>query len=130
MREPDLEGIRAMLRECVANQGLGRIAEQVGMSSSGLRQFLGGSNSGLHTQRKVQAWSQRHAQGDARTRQEVLLDQLMETVPAAVRPGLRREFASRLSAAAGAGSAASPHAEVPDAPARPPIVYIDLRTSS
>jgi hypothetical protein len=128
MSEPDVEGIREMMRECLAHERLGRLADQVGMSSSGLRQFLGGSNAGLDTLRKVQAWSRRRAQGDGRSHQEVLLDQLMETVPAAVRPTLRREFATRLSAA-GADSAAAPSIKAQDAAPRPPIVYIDLRSS-
>ncbi|WP_420129255.1 hypothetical protein [Longimicrobium sp.] len=128
MREPDVEGIRALIRECLAHEKLGRMADQVGMSPSGLRQFLGGSNAGLDTLRKVQAWFERRTRGDARSRQQVLLDELMETVPAAARESLRREFADRLSAA-GAPSAASASAEVQDAASRPPIVYIDLRTS-
>jgi hypothetical protein len=128
MTEKELEGARAMLRESIGKQGLGRVAAELGMSSSGLRQFLGGSNSGLLTQQKVQAWSQRHARGDGLSHQEALLDQLMETVPAALRPTLRREFADRL-AAAGAGSVDPPPAEAAD-PAARPLVYIDLRTSS
>ncbi|HEX2206555.1 MAG TPA: hypothetical protein VHG93_02675, partial [Longimicrobium sp.] len=100
MDDTELNAIRAMLRECVASQGLGRVADQVGMSSSGLRQFLGGSNSVESTRSKVQAWSRRHLRGDGRTRQEVLLDDLLETVPAAARPALRREFARLLSTAA------------------------------
>ncbi|HEX2206387.1 MAG TPA: hypothetical protein VHG93_13210, partial [Longimicrobium sp.] len=69
-----------------------------------------------------------HLRGDGRTRQEVLLDDLLETVPAAARPALRREFARLLSTAATRPDAVS--TEAVDSVPAPQIVYIDLRSSS
>jgi hypothetical protein len=122
MSDPELEAIRAMLRECVASQGLGQVAGQVGMSSSGLRQFLGGTNAGLPTRRKVRAWCRRYVQGDPRTREEVLVDELLAEKPASRRAHLRRRLLQVLA-----------DDEAPDAPARgavpvQPIVYLDFRT--
>lgn len=96
MSDPELEANRAMVRAGVASLGLGRVAEQVGMSPSGLRQYMGGTNPLLATREKVRAWCRRHVQGDRRTRREVLVDELVADQPPSQRAALRRTILSLL----------------------------------
>ena len=126
MSDPDLEAIRAMLRECVGSQGLRRVAGQVGMSPSGLRQFMGGTNAALPTRDKVRAWCRRQVQGDRRTRREVLVDELLADSPAPLRAALRRTILALL--ADGEAGASRPAGLSGDAAPLQPIVYLDFRT--
>lgn len=126
MNDAELDAIRAMMRTSLDGKRLSRLAEEVGVSSSGVRTFLGGATPGREMERKVREWSRRHARGDGRTRQEVLVDELLETVPAEARPAIRPVIL-RLLSTAGAPAAHPVHA--PDPAAQPQIVYIDLRSS-
>jgi hypothetical protein len=124
MTDPELEAIRAMLRACVESQGLKEVAGQVGMSPSGLRQFLGGTNAAPHTRLKVRAWYRRYVLGDRRPRREVLVEELLADQPSNLRAGLRRGILALLSDDGGAARGAA----FPGAVPAQPIVYLDFRT--
>lgn len=126
MSDPDLEAVRAMLRERVGNQGLKLVAGEVEMSASGLRQFLGGTRPVRATRRKVLAWRRRYVDGDPRTEDEVLVDELLAARPKALRPELRRRMLALLADGNGLQDVALPDGR--GCVILQPVFHLDLRT--
>jgi hypothetical protein len=87
--ELDLDTIRIRLEQEVKKHGLRCIARQVGMSPSGLHKLLNGASPYQKTQRKALLWWERIAAGDARSPQEVLVDELVNTLPGDARETAR-----------------------------------------
>lgn len=127
MSDPDLEAVRALLRERVGNQGLALVAGEVEMSASGLRQFLGGTRPVRATRRKVLAWRRRYVDGDPRTEDEVLVDELLAARPRALRPELRRRMLALLADANGLEDVPLPGAGR-GCVVLQPVFHLDLRT--
>ena len=128
MSDPDLEVVRAMLRERVGNQGLKLIAGQVEMSTSGLRQFLGGTRPIRATRRKVLAWRRRYVDGDLRTEDEVLVDELLAARPGALRPELRRRMLALLADGNGLKDVPPSGPDGRGCVILQPVFHLDLRT--
>jgi hypothetical protein len=128
MSDPNVEAARAMLRVRVASQGLRNVAREVGMSDNGLRQFLGGTRPVLPTRRKVLAWRRRYVEGDLRTDEEVLVDELLAARPAARRPALRRRLLALLADDDGPGDAPPGDADPRGCVVLQPVFHLDFRT--
>jgi hypothetical protein len=83
MAELDLDAIRTSIQERVKKTGLRRIARQVGMSASGLDKFLRGAVPYEKTRAKMVAWVTRLEGGDERSAEDVLIDELVSSLPEA-----------------------------------------------
>src|SRR4051812_39524691 len=83
-REAELDRIRETLRICIDRSTLRAVAVQVGMSPTGLQEFVrGGAKAYGPTREKVRAWFYRRAGMDALTPSDaaVVLRRLVVTLP-------------------------------------------------
>jgi hypothetical protein len=100
----DAAGIRKLVREAVARSSLRAVADEIGVSKSGLDSFLKGREPYSRTRVKLAAWQLRRSQPDHGTvrREDVdaaiaLLEVYIQSVgTAAVRRKRVREVADRL----------------------------------
>lgn len=81
MNDLEIRTLRTTLGERVQRSSLRRIARQVGMSPSGLSKFLQGAAPYEKTRLKMVAWSARLQAGDERSAEDVLIDELVSSLP-------------------------------------------------
>lgn len=92
VEEAEITAMREAAARNVDQYGLRRIARQIGMSPSGLKKFLKGAAPYRKTLHKVSEWSARAAVEDTRSPRDVLVDELVETVPEGARDHAREQI--------------------------------------
>jgi hypothetical protein len=92
MAELDLDTIRVAVQERVKRTGLRRIARQIGMSASGLDKFLRGAVPYQKTRLKMAEWVERLQTGDERSAEDVLIDELVSSLPEAGQEKAREDI--------------------------------------
>lgn len=94
MHKQDIEKLRDTLQHRVYATGLRRTAREVGLSAGGLMNFLEGAAPYNKTIGKLRSWYGRHQENDHRDRQQILLDELLLTLPLHRRDEARRRLTS------------------------------------
>ncbi len=92
MEEPDLELVRNAVFTAIEVRSLRAVARSIGMSPGGVTHFLEGAQPYRRTRHKLVSWYARVGQGEARAVQDVLIDQLVETVPKFARAEARKKI--------------------------------------
>lgn len=85
-----------MLRDRVAVMGLRFVAREVGMSPTGVRKVLNGSNPYQTTSTKLEQWAARHRAGQYDTARDAALEALLQGMPYSRRDRAREQIAAIL----------------------------------
>ncbi len=107
MEEPDLELVRNAVCAAIEARSLRSVARSIGMSPGGVTYFTEGAKPYLRTRRNLCLWYLRTGQSELRSTQEMLIDQLVASVPEFARDEARH----KIRAIVDAGVTPNPPAE-------------------
>lgn len=91
-RKAELREIVPALQTRVDAMGLRRVAREVGITPTGLKKILVGSNPYQYTHKKLVEWFTRHCAGQYDTARDTALDVLLQGIPPSERKRVRNQI--------------------------------------